>query len=84
MLLLAIFLCSLSLSCGATIRAAPYYMPLDNDPQDIAEAIKASGVKQFIFAFVLAPSGGGCTPTWDGKASQKVSVYYIEKLISIC
>ncbi|WP_020672910.1 chitinase [Amycolatopsis nigrescens] len=57
---------------AGSVRAAPYYMPLDNDPQDIGEAIAASGQKSFIFAFVLAPNGGGCTPTWDGNAAQPV------------
>ncbi|MFR9727945.1 chitinase [Saccharopolyspora sp. MS10] len=55
------------------LRSAPYYMPLDNDPQDIAEAIEASGQKDFVFAFVLAPAEGDCTPTWDGKADQEVA-----------
>ncbi|MEB3367438.1 hypothetical protein [Saccharopolyspora mangrovi] len=30
------------------LRAAPYYMPLDNEPQDITEAIQASGQKDYI------------------------------------
>ncbi|MEC3981412.1 glycoside hydrolase family 18 protein [Amycolatopsis sp. H20-H5] len=55
------------------MTAAPYYMPLDNDPQDIGAAIVASGQKSYILAFVLAPSGGGCTPTWDGNSAQPVS-----------
>jgi chitinase len=49
------------------LRAAPYYMPLDNDPQPISE-ITSSGLRQLVLAFVLAPNGGGCTPTWDGTA----------------
>ncbi|GAA4845523.1 chitinase [Saccharopolyspora rosea] len=55
------------------LHAAPYYMPLDNDPQDIAEAIKSSGQKDYIFAFVLAPDAGSCRPTWDGKPGQEVA-----------
>jgi len=55
------------------MTAAPYFMPLDNDPQDIGAAITASGQKSYILAFVLAPNGGGCTPTWDGNAQQPVS-----------
>lgn len=55
------------------LRAAPYYMPLDSAPQDIGEAIRASGQKDFIFAFVLAPADGNCTPTWDGKPGQEVA-----------
>ncbi len=58
---------------AGNLTAAPYYMPLDNDPQDIGAAIAASGQKSYILAFVLAPNGGGCTPTWDGNAQQPVS-----------
>ncbi|HEY7198965.1 MAG TPA: carbohydrate binding domain-containing protein [Candidatus Dormibacteraeota bacterium] len=46
--------------------AAPYFMPLDNSPQDLGEVMAQSGAKNFIFAFVL--SGGGCAPAWDGTA----------------
>jgi chitinase len=59
---------------GATARlsdrwyaAAPYLMPLDNDPPDAAAIMDATGLKSFQLAFVLAPDGGGCTPTWGGK-----------------
>lgn len=55
------------------LRTAPYYMPLDSDPQDIGEAMRASGQKDFVFAFVLAPGAGSCTPTWDGKPGQEVA-----------
>ncbi|WP_370947324.1 cellulose binding domain-containing protein [Amycolatopsis sp. cg5] len=55
------------------LAGAPYYMPLDNDPQDIGAAIAASGQKSYILAFVLAPNGGGCTPVWDGNAAQPVA-----------
>ncbi|MFF5442166.1 carbohydrate-binding protein [Streptomyces achromogenes] len=48
--------------------AAPYLMPLDNDPPDPAAIMDATGLKAFQLAFVLAPSSGGCTPTWDGTA----------------
>ncbi len=57
---------------AGAMAAAPYYMPLDNAPQDIGAAIAASGQKSYILAFVLAPNGGGCTPTWDGNAQQPV------------
>ena len=50
---------------ASRLTAAPYFMPLDNDPQPISE-ITANGVRQLVLAFVLAPNGGGCTPTWDG------------------
>jgi chitinase len=50
---------------ASRLTAAPYFMPLGNDPQPISE-ITSSGLRQLILAFVLAPNGGGCTPTWDG------------------
>src|SRR4051794_12954411 len=46
--------------------SAPYLMPLDNNPPDAVAVLKATGQKAFQLAFVLAPNGGGCTPTWDG------------------
>ncbi|OPC80059.1 chitinase [Embleya scabrispora] len=46
--------------------AAPYLMPLDNDPPDAGAVMDATGLKAFQLAFILAPNGGGCTPTWDG------------------
>ncbi|GHF08271.1 chitinase [Streptomyces spiralis] len=49
--------------------AAPYLMPLDNDPPDAAGIMDATGLKAFQLAFILAPNGGGCSPTWDGTAS---------------
>jgi len=49
--------------------AAPYLMPLDNDPPDPVTVMNASGQKAFQLAFILAPNGGGCSPTWDGTAA---------------
>ncbi|OIJ65330.1 chitinase [Streptomyces mangrovisoli] len=49
--------------------AAPYLMPLDNNPPDAAAIMDATGLKAFQLAFVLAPNGGGCTPTWGGTAA---------------
>ncbi|MEU4236048.1 chitinase [Actinoplanes sp. NPDC026619] len=46
--------------------SAPYLMPFDNSPPDPVEVMNATGQKAFQLAFILAPSGGGCTPTWDG------------------
>jgi chitinase len=46
--------------------AAPYLMPLDNDPPDATAVMDATGVKAFQLAFILAPNGGGCSPTWGG------------------
>ncbi|MDN3353411.1 chitinase [Actinomadura sp. DC4] len=54
-------------SAAPSLTAAPYFMPLDNDPQPISD-ITGSGLRQLVLAFVLAPNGGGCTPTWDGSA----------------
>ncbi|WP_269857795.1 carbohydrate-binding protein [Streptomyces sp. RPT161] len=46
--------------------AAPYLMPLDNDPPDAGAVMDATGLKAFQLAFVLAPNGGGCSATWGG------------------
>src|SRR5215471_20040180 len=46
--------------------SAPYVMPLDNDPPDLSQVMAATGQKAFELAFILAPGGGGCSPTWDG------------------
>lgn len=48
--------------------AAPYLMPLDNDPPNPVDVMNATGLKAFQLAFVLAPNGGGCSPTWGGTA----------------
>ena len=46
-------------------NAAPYVMPLENTPPDIAAVMSASGVKAFTIAFILA-NGSTCSPAWDG------------------
>ncbi|WUS95743.1 chitinase [Streptomyces sp. NBC_00708] len=46
--------------------AAPYLMPHDNNPPDAGAIMDATGLKAFQLAFILAPNGGGCSPTWDG------------------
>ena len=46
--------------------SAPYLMPFDNSPPDPVAVMNATGQKAFQLAFILAPSGGGCSPTWDG------------------
>jgi chitinase len=46
--------------------AAPYVMPLENNPPNLAAVMAATGQKSFELAFILA--GGGCTPAWDGTA----------------
>jgi chitinase len=47
-------------------ESAPYYYTLDSAAPDLGQVISATGEKAFELAFILAPSGGGCTPTWDG------------------
>ncbi|WP_019983597.1 chitinase [Streptomyces sp. Amel2xE9] len=49
--------------------AAPYLMPLDNDPPSASAIMDATGLKAFQLAFILAPNGGSCSPTWDGTAA---------------
>ncbi len=46
--------------------AAPYVMPLSNNPPDITSVMSGSGAKAFTLAFVLA--NGGCTPAWASDA----------------
>ncbi len=48
--------------------AAPYLMPLDNNPPNPTDVMAATGLKAFQLAFILAPNGGGCSPTWGGTA----------------
>ncbi|MFI0720308.1 carbohydrate-binding protein [Streptomyces sp. NPDC021224] len=49
--------------------AAPYLMPTDNNPPDATAIMDATGLKAFQLAFILAPNGGGCTPTWSGTSA---------------
>ncbi|MDQ7807271.1 chitinase [Amycolatopsis sp. A133] len=49
--------------------AAPYLMPQSNNPPDPVTVMNATGLKAFQLAFILAPNGGGCTPTWDGTSA---------------
>lgn len=49
--------------------SAPYLMPQSNNPPDAAAVLAATGQKAFQLAFILAPGGGGCTPTWDGTSA---------------
>src|SRR5438046_2143416 len=56
---------------NGSFRNPIFFMPLDNNPQDITDAINAGGDKNFNLAFVL--DSGGCTPAWDGDAAHKVS-----------
>ena len=47
-------------------ESAPYYYTLDAAAPDLGQVMSATGEKAFELAFILAPNGGGCTPTWDG------------------
>jgi chitinase len=47
-------------------NAAPFVMPLANNPPDLASVMAASGAKAFTLAFVN--SNGGCTPAWESDA----------------
>jgi chitinase len=49
--------------------SAPYLMPQSNNPPDAVAVMAATGQKAFQLAFVLAPNGGGCSPTWDGTSA---------------
>ncbi|MBM9510352.1 carbohydrate-binding protein [Actinacidiphila acididurans] len=49
--------------------AAPYLMPLDNNPPSATDIMDATGLKAFQLAFILAPNGGGCSPTWGGTSA---------------
>jgi chitinase len=58
-------------AAGAALTAnwyesAPYYLTLDAGAPDPRQVMAATGQRAFEMAFVLAPNGGGCTPTWDG------------------
>ncbi|HEV7898268.1 MAG TPA: chitinase, partial [Planosporangium sp.] len=56
---------------SGSFKAPIYFMPLDNRPQNITEAMNASGARYFNLAFVL--DSGGCTPAWNGDPAHKVS-----------
>jgi Glycosyl hydrolases family 18 len=56
---------------GAAFKSPVYFMPLDAQPQNITEAIQATGNKSFWLAFVL--DSGGCTPAWNGQAAHAVA-----------
>ncbi len=47
-------------------NAAPYVMPLANNPPSLTSVMSASGVKTFTLAFIVA--NGGCTPAWESDA----------------
>jgi len=43
-------------------NAAPYVMPLANNPPNLTTVMAASGARTFTLAFILA--NGGCNPAW--------------------
>ncbi|WP_354637480.1 chitinase [Kitasatospora camelliae] len=47
--------------------SAPYLMPEDNSPPDVAAVMDATGQKAFQLAFIL--DSGGCNPAWGGTSS---------------
>ncbi len=47
-------------------NAAPYVMPLANNPPNLTSVMAASGVRAFTLAFIVA--NGGCTPAWESDA----------------
>jgi len=47
-------------------ESAPYYLTLDPGAPDLTQVMAATGQRAFELAFILAPNGGGCSPTWDG------------------
>ncbi|HEU5333664.1 MAG TPA: chitinase [Actinocrinis sp.] len=49
--------------------SAPYDMPLDNNPPNLAQVMSATGQKAFELAFVLAQNNSSCAPAWDGGAA---------------
>jgi chitinase len=44
-------------------NAAPYVMPLANNPPDLTSVMSASGARAFTLAFIVADNG--CTPAWE-------------------
>jgi len=47
-------------------NAAPYVMPLANNPPNLTSVMSASGAKAFTLAFIV--SNGSCTPAWESDA----------------
>lgn len=47
-------------------NAAPYVMPLANNPPNLTTVMAASGARAFTLAFIVADNG--CTPAWETDA----------------
>jgi hypothetical protein len=60
----AVLIAPAATAAGGDWRSPVYFMPLENSPQNITEAMSASGERNFLLAFVL--DSGGCTPAWGG------------------
>jgi chitodextrinase len=50
---------------GINYGAAPYLMPLDNNPPSVTTVMNATGIKTFTLAFILANGNSSCSPSWD-------------------
>lgn len=46
--------------------AAPYVLPTEQDPPDLAQVMAATGQRAFTLGSVRAPTSGGCRATWGG------------------
>lgn len=57
---------AVSLISNNWYNAAPYVMPLANNPPSLTSVMTASGAKAFTLAFIVA--NGGCTPAWESDA----------------
>jgi hypothetical protein len=63
------------------LASAPYLMPLENDPPDIATVMAATGVKTFTLAFIL--SNGACAPVWSGGSPVSTDTQMAAKISQI-
>jgi chitinase len=51
---------------GHNWYASAPYLFVDGSQPDPTQVMAATGAKAFEIAFILAPNGGGCSPTWNG------------------
>ncbi len=51
---------------GHNWYASAPYLFVDGSQPDPTQVMSATGQKAFEIAFILAPNGGGCSPTWNG------------------
>ena len=57
---------SVKAASSSSYNAAPYVMPLANNPPNLTSVMSGSGIKAFTLAFIV--SNGGCTPAWESDA----------------